>query len=315
MIQTASFYKQLQRDNLIAGGIGQGGGNYWQNAVGVRLQIHLAATLGGNLSLRSRPHGRDSYDRSIYPVVGGPYDLAYCQLFECPDSRPADWVYSIISDYISMEGVLEEFLDCVRPDLMISFQYPLIPPTDKPDLVEQCSRYETKVLFMPWFNEGNEKDWGLERDVIAMCTGKIGGTYPFRDNAYKYLEGLGRNDIVLSGNPHGSVFRLTDAEYRDALRRCRYYVTGGIYDLQIPPKYYEICNFGATLVSPELPMMKEAGFVDGQTYVKIDSVDEIPSVLESDTWEKVGPAGRAMVQERHSLQARAGDIAAIYLER
>ena len=314
MLQIATFYKRLLQDNLIAGGLGQGGGGYWQSDVGVRLQIYLAAALGGNLIMKSRPHGRDSFDRKDYDIEGGPYDIAYCQLFEVPTSRPADWIYTIISDYISMEGVLEDFLERTRPNLMISFQYPLDPPPGKPNLVEQCSRYDCKVLFMPWFNADNKVDSGLYRDVAAMCTGKMGGTYPFRDSVYKYLEKLNRDDIVLSGNPNGSVFPLSDKDYQNRLNRCRYYITGGIYDIQIPPKYYEICNYGATLVSPELPMMKEAGFVDGKTYIKIDKVDDIDEVIKSDAWKTIGPAGRDMVQQNHSITGRAREIANAYIE-
>ena len=61
-------------------------------------------------------------------------------------------------------------------------------------------------------------------------------------------------------------------------------------------------------------MMKEAGFVDGETYIKINSVDDIPAVLESDAWETVGQAGRAMVQQYHSIEARAREIANAYIE-
>jgi hypothetical protein len=314
MLQIATFYKKLQHDNLIAGGLGQGGGGYWEQDVGVRLQIYLAEALGGNLKMQSRPHGRDSFDRTDYDVKGGPFDIAYCQLFESPTSHPAEWVYSIISDYISMEGVLEEFLDKTRPNLLISFQYPLVPPKDRPDLVLQCSRYDCKVLFMPWFNANNKVESALDRDVVAMCTGKMGGTYPFRDAVYNYLKTLNRDDIVLSGNPNGSVFPLNNDDYQNRLFRCRYYITGGIYDIQIPPKYYEICNYGATLVSHELPMMKEAGFVDGETYIKIDKVEDIDEVIKSDAYKTVGPAGRDMVQQYHSIRGRAHEIQNAYIE-
>jgi hypothetical protein len=319
MIQMASFYKKLQQDNLIAGGIGQGGGGYWQNAVGVRLQVHIAAELGANLFLRSRPHGVDSFDRVPYNIDGGPYDLAYCQLFEVSHERAAEWIYTIVSDYISMEGVLEDFLDQMRPNVLISFQYPLHPPGDRPNLVEQCERYDCKVVFLPWFNESNISNQQKVRDINAMCTGKMGGTYPFRDAVYWKLDSIKKHqpeayNIVLSGNPHGSTFPLSNEAYRDSLHRCQYYITGGIYDLQIPPKYYEVCNYGATLVSPKLPMMKEAGFIDGETYVRCEDVEQIPEILKSDKWRVVGPAGRRMVQERHTVAARASEIAGLYKE-
>ena len=307
-----SCYKELQKDNLIAGGIGQGGGGYWQNSVGIKLQSELAEILKAKLHLCPRVHGRDSFDRTDYEPLMGFYDIAYCQLFEVPKHKPGKWVYSIISDYISMEGVLEDFLDRARPDVMISFQYPLTPPDGKPNLVEQCKRHDCQVVFLPWFNSINEPVSKVYRDISAMCTGKMGGTYPMRDRIYKYLESLKRNDIVLSGNPNGSTFRLDENSYRDSLRRCKYYITGGIYDIQIPPKYYEVCNFGCCLVSPELPMMKEAGFIDGETYIKINSVEEIPDIIASDKWQEIGRAGQKMVHKNHGIRARAKDIAKLW---
>ena len=59
-----SCYKELQKDNLIAGGIGQGGGGYWQNSVGIKLQSELAEILKAKLHLCPRAHGRDSFDRT-----------------------------------------------------------------------------------------------------------------------------------------------------------------------------------------------------------------------------------------------------------
>jgi hypothetical protein len=310
-----SYYKSLTPDNQIAGGLGQGGGGYWQEDVGIRLQEEIAKVLGAELSLSSRPHGRDSYDRKDYtplPIEG--VDIAYCQLFEVPNKRPAKWIYSIISDYLHMEEVLEDFLCRAKPNLIISFQYPLVPPSGKSNLVAQCEAHGCKVVFLPWFNATDVPVYNPTKDVVAMCTGKIGGTYPMRDKIYNFLAGLGRDDVLLSGNPHGSTFKLNDDEYRDALSRCRYYVTGGIYDIQIPPKYYEVCNYGAALVSPELPMMAEAGFIDGGTYIKINNVEEIPAILESDRWMEIGRQGQNMVHGNHSLKARAMDIAELYEE-
>ncbi len=313
MLKMISYFKQLQADNKIAGGLGQGGGGYWQEQVGVRLQEEVAKALGAELILSGRPHGQDSFDRRDYDIASGQFDIAYCQLFEVPRQRPAKWIYSIISDYISMEVVLEDFLARAKPNVIISFQYPLEPPAGKPNLVEQCAKYGCKVVFLPWFNAENIHVWNPDKDVTAMCTGKIGGTYPMRDKIYKYLQGLNRSNVILSGNPHGSTFRLTDTEYRDALAQCRYYITGGIYDIQIPPKYYEVCNYGATLVSPELPMMEEAGFIDGVTYLKLDNVEQIPDILDSLRYDEIGFVGQRMVQASHSIEQRAKDIAGLYL--
>lgn len=313
MLKMISYFKQLQEDNQIAGGLGQGGGGYWQEQVGVKLQEEIAKVLDAELVLSGRPHGHDSFDRRDYDVAAGQFDIAYCQLFEVPRARPAKWIYSIISDYISMEVVLEDFLARTKPNVMISLQYPLEPPAGRPNLVEQCANHGCKVVFLPWFNAENMRHWNPDKDVTAMCTGKIGGTYPWRDKIYKYLQQMGRSDVILSGNPHGSSFRLSGDEYRDALGRCRYYITGGIYDIQIPPKYYEVCNYGATLVSPELPMMEEAGFVDGVTYLKLDNVEQIPDILDSTRYDEIGFLGQEMVQASHSIGQRAKDIADLYL--
>lgn len=316
-MRMASFYKTLQADNLIAGGLGQGGGGYWQEDVGERLQAEIADQLGAELTLVPRPHGRDSFDTRDYGFAGGTYDLAYCQLFDSCDRLPAEWIYSIISDYISMEAVLQDFLNRMKPNVLITFQYPLEPPEGKDNLVVQCNTVGCKVVFLPWFNSQDAEDHSWIRDIDAMCTGKIGGTYPFRDAAFKALEKLQTTDgynIILSGNPHGSTFPLEYDQYIKCLNRCHYYVTGGIYDMQIPPKYYEICNHGATLVSPELPMMAEAGFVDGETYVRCEDLSDLESILKSDRWRVVGPAGRRMVQERHNIYTRAREIADLYRE-
>lgn len=311
-MKLVSYFKQLTADNQIAGGLGQGGGRYWEQVIGVMLQREIAKELEAELVLCSRPHGKDSFDRTDYDVVDGEFDIAYCQLFEVPKTRPAKWIYSIISDYISMESVLEDFLARTKPNVLISFQYPLNPPEGKPNLVHQCEAHGCKVVWLPWCNAIREPISHVERDIPAMCTGKIGGTYPNRDAIYKALEAMGRSDIVLSGNPHGSTFDLSDDGYHDALRRCRYYFSGGIYDIQIPPKYYEVLNYGATLVSHELPMMAEAGFIPDLTYIRLENLSEIPDIISSDKYKTIGPQGKVMVDTNHGLEARAMDIADVW---
>lgn len=309
-------YKVIQADNPYAGGIGQGGGGYWQEDVGIRLQAEIGRCLGAEVTYHARPHGRDSFDvREFNPGMG--FDAAYVQLFDPPMVRPAKVVWSIISDYVGMEEVLERFLERVKPDFIIAFQYPTNPPTRiesvpniRPqNLIHQCEKHGCKVYHRPWFNTVSHAEFGFKRDIAAMCTGKMSGTYPHRDAIFKYLERMQRDDIVLSGNPHGSTFNLSDEDYHTGLCRARYYVTGGIYDFQVPPKYYEVANYGATIVSFDMPMMGFVGFVPGQTYVQIRSLEEIPAVLESDVWKRIGREGRAMVHRRHSMEIRAAQIA------
>jgi len=313
-------FKILGPDQQTAGGIGQGGGLYWQEAVGRMLQQEIAKIMDVPLEECPRAHGKDSYDRTDFFCPTGPFEIVYLQLFECPVQRPDGWIYTLISDYIGLEELLEEFLDRVRPNVVISLQYPLDPPPQittvphisVPNLMQQCAKYDVPVVYLPWFNAIDVGVYRPDKNVQAMCTGKMSGTYPFRDAAYKYLENWNRPGIILSGNPTGSTFRLSDEEYHEALARCKYYISGGIYDLQIPPKYYEVCNYGACLVSPEMPMMEASGFVDGETYIKVESVDDLPRLIGSDRWKEVAPKGQEMVRKRHSLHARAQDIVNLY---
>jgi hypothetical protein len=100
-----SCYKSLSAEQQELGGVGQGGGNYWEDVVGIALQqqMILAAGEGGDsLVLSPRPHGVDSFDRTDYDFLGNEteFDLAYCQLFEVPKRRPAKIIYTILSDYL-----------------------------------------------------------------------------------------------------------------------------------------------------------------------------------------------------------------------
>lgn len=312
-----SCYKQLSAEQQALGGVGQGGGLYWQDVVGIQLQQAIAGP--ENTVLCPRPHGRDSYDRTDYDVPNfsyDVYDLAYCQLFEVPKNRPAKIVYTILSDYPGLEELLEDFLTRAKPNFLIAFQYP------KSDLEEQCSRRNCRVIRLPWFNEKNFVwDDQPHKPTTALCSGKMGYTYPMREAIFEFLTNFkaktGRDDIVLSGigrQDGKAIFDLSDEDYKWQLGHTKYVFSGGIYDYQIPPKYFEICNHGATLVSPDMPLMSDAGFVAGKTYIKLDSLEQIPGILESDMWKRIGPAGQEMVHERHSLSARANEIRAIVEE-
>lgn len=316
--QLSADQLQLQAiDNLKLGGVGQGGGTYWQDIVGIKLQQAIAGP--ENTFLCPRSHGQDSFDRTDYDIPNFSYDLydlAYCQLFEVPKKRPAKIVYSIISDYIDLEDVLEDFLTRAKPNFLIAFQYP------KSDLDEQCKRHNCKLYRLPWFNAKNVECVDTPvKTMTAMCTGKIGRSYPMRQAIFDFLKGFkektGRADILLSaiGGRDGAMkFSLNYDDYEYMLGRTKYCFSGGIYDYQIPPKYFEICNHGGTLVCPDMPLMKDAGFIDGETYIKLDLVEQIPGILESDAWRKIGPAGQKMVHERHSITQRAKEILEIYNE-
>lgn len=319
-----SCFKYLADNDQTNGGVGQGGGGWFTNVLGQKLQRAIAEELGADLTLHRRLHGSDAFNGGDYDSPAGHYEVAYCQLFECPRRRPADFVWTAISDYIGQYGhFLEEFLERVKPDLLVSFQYPLNPPSvipsvpqlgRLPDLVAQCNHHGCRVVNLPWFNEKNIETFNPEKQWTAMCSGKMSGTYPWRNACYEYLQRMNRPDIVLSGNPHGSTFKLSDEEYRAALASTRWYFTGGIYDLQIPPKGFEICNYGAALVINDMPMLRECGFIHGETCFVIQSLEEIPYLLQSDLWYLIAKQGQQMVHKRHSMAARAREIAQLIRE-
>lgn len=319
-----SCYKVLAANDQTNGGVGQGGGNYWSDTFGIELQKRIAAELGAALILQPRLHGQYSYSGGDYDPPEGTADIAYLQPFECPKRRPADFVWTAVSDYIGMDKYLERFLEIAQPNLILSLQYPLDPPRFQlnlpqlgrlPNLVEQCAAHGCRVVYLPWMNACNVAEYNPNKTLAGMCTGKMSGTYPFRDAAWKFLQKLGRPDVVLSGNPTGSTFSLSDEDYRKALANTRYYFSGGIYDLQIAPKFYEVANYGACLVSPPMPMMEASGFIPHETYLPIQSVEEIPAILANDVWwREIAPKGQAMVHERHSIEQRARDIANVYRE-
>jgi len=325
MSSILSCYKVLRDDDPTFGGVGQGGGLYWQNEVGIALQQRIATLLDCELVLSHRKRGRDNRDLVAYDPPTDNFDMAYLEAFDPPHDRPDCFVWSVVSDYIGMEGVLEDFLVGAQPDLIISLQYPLAPPLrlEKlpqlgalPNLVNQCGSHGCRVVYLPWFNPHNITTCTAARGWKGMCTGRIApSTYPFRHDSFHLLHSLGRDDVVLSGSQTDHEFWMSHKEYHEALAATRYYFSGGIYDLQIPPKYYEVCNYGACLVSPDMPMMEASGFVPWETYYPIECIDQIPMILDDDeSWRKIGPAGQRMVQERHSIEQRAKDIVAIYKE-
>jgi len=322
MNRILSCYKVLNPHVILDGGVGQGGGGWWADVVGVRLQQEIAAHLGGQVELHVRPHGRDSYDVQPYDPPHKDFDVAYVQLFDLPTHKPAAFVWSILSDYIRMENTLDQWLAAAEPDLLISLQYPLIPPKTLPwlpfgvvlpDLVSQCESHGCRAISLPWFNELNQPVAAIPKPITAMCTGKVTSSYPFRYMASSYLTNLHRDDIVVSVGRSPDDFALTDEQYQLRLRTSRYFISGGIYDFQIPPKYFEVCNYGACLVSHGMPLMESCGFIDGETYMQVGyTPGEIGRVIEDEeSWRRIGIAGQRMVHKHHSMAMRAREIAEI----
>lgn len=265
---------------------------FWDEGIGRALPRLLGDSVD-YVELRS-DHGK-------YRVKSTDYDIAYCQLFAIPDRRPAKFVYATIGDYRGHEKELAKWIADVRPNLLACLQ-------DMPaELVEYCKSKGCVARLLPWFVLSDEAY--IAKDLTGMCSGCIfPATYPRRAEIYAYLAERRRDDVVLSGSEQFGKYRLSNEEYERLLRRTKYYLSGGIYDLLVPPKYYEAANVGACLVCFPMPMMEQVGFVDGQTYISISSVRDIDAVLGSDRYLQIGKNAQQMIRERHTAWRRAQQI-------
>jgi hypothetical protein len=270
--------------------------NFWYDGIGIALQEKIGRT-------RHVVVTKNNFE--FYPVHGD-FDIAYIQKPRVPkgEKRPAKFIYSFVSDYFGDEKRTKEWMKKVRPDLMGCLQY-------CPDeLVRFGKSIGCRVELVPWFVTDKES-YVEDKKITAMCTGCIDNAYSKRKLIYNYLKKLNRKDVVLSCGSFGK-YPLPNDEYQRKIKKTKYYFSGGIHDRFIPPKYYEVCNNGACLVSHELPLMEQFGFVDGETYVKIFNLNEINKVLDSDMYKEIGKAGREMVQKRHTVEARAKKIIEVF---
>jgi len=185
-------------------------------------------------------------DKPEYPIVDRDADISYCQLFSRPTERPQNFVYTFLSDFIGHEHEVIHWMRAVRPNLFMCLQH---CPTELIELGEQVG---CKVVLVPWFV--SDVPQMTPKTLKGLCSGCIDPLiYPKRSQMYRFLKGLGRLDIKLSGSPSFGNYPLTAGQYFEALSRAQYYFSGGIYDTYIPPKYYEAAAYGACLVTFDMP--------------------------------------------------------------
>ena len=243
-----------------------------------------------------------------FRVADDNFDLAYCQPSLFPDRRPARFVFSFLSDYRGHERRIANWIDRVKPDFLFCLQ-------QKPDaLVEYGKNRGCRVEFLPWFVF--EFPQLEKKSIEIMCSGCVDPfVYPSRRKIFNYLsQPCFQQRAVLSCSADFGRYPLGNDDYRKLIVKTRYYASGGIYDQWIPPKYYEVMNYGACLLSFSMPYMKECGFVDGETYIELKSIDEIATIINSDRYLQIGISGQKMVRQLHSAQARAKKIRELYDE-
>jgi hypothetical protein len=289
MIKIVSYYKKASPGEHFT---------FWEDGIGLALPKQIAAILQGEcecIAIR---------DKGKYKPVRET-DIAYCQLFNRPKKRPARFVYAVVSDVVGNEAPLKKWINKVRPNFLLCLQ------TLDPDIVNFGKERGCSVEMFPWFvlEQGLDKP----KDLTALCTGCTDPViYPKRKAIAEYLAAMNRNDVVVSCSTTFGKYRLSNDEFISSLSRCKYYLSGAIYDKFVPPKYYEAAACGACLVTFTVPGLESLGFVNGETCAIINSLDEIEGVLASDLYKTAGPKAKALVASKHSLQARAEWVVEAY---
>jgi len=243
-----------------------------------------------------------------YNIEDDEYDIAYCPIFYFPNKRPNCFVYAFLSDYRGYEDRVKDWIEKVKPDLLCMLQQ--LPS----DLIDFAGKHGCRVELLPWFVVNRHEENQDERNIHVMCSGCIDENYPFRKKIFNHLSSDKKHNVVLSCSGEFGRYRLSNDEYRSAIRRTRYYASGGIFDSLMPPKYFEVANYGCCLLSPILPYMERCGFIHNDTYISIESTDDIDKWIDTDACIKIGKAAQEMVQEKHSVKTRARQIIDLYNE-
>lgn len=281
--------------------------NSWYTHMGIALPEILGETthiIDINQGIWVGGVGAGTYTLDL--EVDNNFDIAYIQPFIIPTKRPAPFIYSFVNDYQNKRDELKikKWIKNVRPNFIGSLQ------TISKEFIDYGKKYNCLIKLMPWFVM--EKLPFIEKKITAMCTGVISNSYPNRTQINNYLKKMKRKDIIAVCSGDRTNFELSNEDYEYFISRTKYYMSGTIHDRYIPPKYYEVCNAGACLVSHETFLMKQSGFIDGKTYLKINNLNDIQKILKYDKWEEIAINGQNMIQEKHTVEVRKKQIMEIY---
>lgn len=238
---------------------------------------------------------------NYFEPITGKFDVAFVERFNIPTKRLGGFVYTMLGDYIGLEELTYQFLEQLRPNLVCSLQH------YKEDLASMCTQLGIQFLYFPWFVD-RIPEYSEYRPIVGMISGGIGWPYPIRTKIHDYLKALKREDILISCSLDVGKYPLSTKAYFDGLRKTKYYFSAGILDFQIPPKFMEACSQGACLVSPDLPMMENCGFIDGETYIEFKGLEQIKELFNSDVWQRIGRNGRLLIKEKHTTKVRAEQL-------
>ncbi len=237
-------------------------------------------------------HIKENYD-----LIEHDFDITYCQLGHYPKERPKGFVYTMLSDWITNEYWITEWVKKVKPDLILCLQ----------TLPEELIQYGAKL--MPWCVKEVPKN--KVKDIKGFCSGCINyKVYPKRNDISWYLKKF--DGVKVSCSSIFGIYPLTNHQYRDTISRSRYYFSGGIYDRFVPPKYYEAASYGCCLVTFDMEYLNICGFIDGETCIVIKRLEEIDDIINSDRYIHIGENARQMIHDNHTVKVRAKQIREIY---
>jgi hypothetical protein len=231
-----------------------------------------------------------------YDLIGN-FDINYCQLGHYPKERPQGFVYTMLSDWISNEYWITEWVKKVKPDLILCLQH----------LPEELIQYGAKLI--PWCVD--KVHTNKPKDIKGFISGCINDRiYPNRSKLAKYLHRF--CDVKISCSSIFGIYPLTNKQYVDTISRSRYYFSGGIYDRFIPPKYYEAASYGCCIVTFDMECLAICGFEHNVNCIVINSLDEIADIIDSDRYIHIGENARQFIQDNHTVKVRAKQIREIY---
>lgn len=295
-LKVASFYGKRTWENC----------KFWEDCAGKMLPALL-----GDCSFFEMDIYESSHNEAKWKTTSSGYDIAYWDYGSFRQhgllytKKPAKFVYSLLTD---PNTHVEEFVTLCKPDFIGCLQ------TVPQRLVEICYKNNCHIEYFPWWH----RDWKVfskERDILAFCSGNINQAYPKRIEIVNYLKKLTQPDIVVSCNDVYGKYPLDIFEYYLTLSKSKFYFTAGVRDLEPPEKIFEACFYGCCLVSNYMPLLESCGFVDGVSYIKLNSIEEIPDILKRTDYEKIATNGKNLIIQRHNAYERANRIKQIYKER
>ena len=278
--------------------------SFWKDGAGLALPKAIADD--STCILLPPREGNSRVDKYFKPIEGD-FDVAYIQGSWYPTKRPAKYIYAIKGDIIGYENETRRWIDAVEPNYFGCLE--VIPDW----LPSFCAIRGIVLEKFLHFIVQKQCYYG-EKLYDGMISGAIGPSYRIREVLAVLLQSIANSysfNLMISCGSFGN-YHLSHDEYVKAVQRTKYYFSGGIHDIAIPPKYVEVMGYGACLVSPALPWMKDYGFVDGETYVKWNAGMDIVALLKSDVWIKIGRAGQRLVHQRHMVFNRAQQIRGWY---